>query len=109
MEHVYGSSLRPARPGRAPVVVADLALLRGPTGGVVELPPRLLWQADRRVDLDQPGHTEWLYALVLREATKATELCAHLDGPTLRRLWRELFLPSGLRAAWESRHPELLS
>lgn len=109
MEHVYGSSLRPARPGRPPVVVADLTLLCGPTGGVVELPPRLLWQADRRIDLDRPGHAEWLYALVLREAVSPAELCAHLDGPTLRRLWRRLFLPSGLRAAWESRHPELAS
>ena len=33
----------PARPGRRVIVVTDLASLRGPTRGTVELPLRLYW------------------------------------------------------------------
>jgi len=113
MEHVYGSfrpsDLRPARPGRAPVVAPDLAQLRGPTHGVVELSRRLLWQEDRRVDLDDTGTLEWMYALVLREAVSIAELRTYLDAATLIRLWDRLYLPSGLRSAWHERHPELAS
>jgi hypothetical protein len=111
MEHVYGigvaPGLRPARPGRTPVVAPDLAELRGPTHGVVELPQRLLWARDPRVDLDQPGGLEWMYALILREAVSPVELTRFLDGPTLARIWKRLYLPSGLRESWQARHPEL--
>lgn len=89
------------------MVVADLSRLHGPTRGVVELPHRLFWQPDRRVNLDNPAVLAWMYETVLREAVTEQELSTWLDGPTLLRLWDELYLPRGIRAAWEQRHPGL--
>ena len=89
------------------MVAADLSRLRGPTSGVVELPHRLFWQPDRRVNLDNPAVLAWMYETVLREAVTEQELCAWLDGPTLLRLWEDLYLPRGVRAAWEQRHQAL--
>jgi hypothetical protein len=98
---------REGRPWRRAVVVADLSRLRGPTGGVVELPHRLFWQPDRRVNLDNPAVLAWMYETVLREAVTEQELCAWLDGEMLVCLWDDLFVPRGVRAAWEQRHPGL--
>jgi hypothetical protein len=89
------------------MVVDDLSRLRGPTSGVVELPHRLFWQPDRRVNLDNPAVLAWWYETVLREAVTAQELCAWLDDETLHRLWHGLFLPRSVRTAWEERHPGL--
>ena len=91
------------------MVVDDLSRLHGPTSGVVELPHRLFWQPDRRVNLDNPAVLAWWYETVLREAVTAQELCTWLDEETLLRLWDRLFLPRGVRAAWEQRHPGLRS
>ena len=96
-----------SRPGRAAVVVTDLDFLRGPTSGVVELPHRLFWQADRHVDLDNPALLAWMYETVLQEAASVDELHAWIDRDKLAELWSEIFLPRGLRAAWEHRHPQL--
>jgi hypothetical protein len=96
-----------ARPGRRAVVAPDLALLHGPTAGVVELPHRLFWQANRQVDLDNANLLSWMYETVLREAITVAELQRWLDGPTLRSLWGRLHVPAGVRVAWESRHPDL--
>ena len=96
-----------SRPGRRAVIVSDLTELHGPTSGVVELPHRLFWQPDRHVDLDRPALLAWMYETVLREATSAEELRAWLDGPTLIQLWNDLFVPRGVRLAWEERHPPL--
>lgn len=96
-----------ARPGRSAVVAVDLADLNGPTSGVVELPHRLFWQPDRHVDLDNPALLAWMYETVLREAATVQELHAWLDGPTLIRLWPDIFVPHGVRQAWEDRHPLL--
>jgi hypothetical protein len=89
------------------LVALSLEELNGPTSGVVELPHRLMWQADRLLDLDDPYERRWLYEIVLREATRFDDLRAWLDGSTLRRLWPELILPRGVRQAWEERHPTL--
>ncbi|MGC4806292.1 hypothetical protein [Micromonospora sp. DT233] len=96
-----------SRPGRCAVVVNDLAALCGPTEGVVELPHRLLWRPDRHVDLGQEWALSSLYEIVLTEAVRTDELCAWLDGPTLVRVWSDLYLPRGVRRAWEERHPVL--
>lgn len=96
-----------SRPGRRAVVASDLSALHGPTSGVVELPHRLFWQPDRHVNLDKPALLGWMYETVLREAVSLTELTTWLDGPTLVRLWPELFVPKGVRAAWEAQHPQL--
>ena len=97
-----------ARPGRPACVAPDLAELTGPTSGRVELPNRLLWSGvTRELDLDKPDMLGWMYEIVLREAVTVTELRTWLHGPTLVRVWPELYLPRGVRRAWESRHPEL--
>lgn len=96
-----------ARPGRHAVVAPSLADLHGPVTGIVELPNRLFWQPDRHVDLDAPGLLSWMYETVLREAATVDELRAWLHGPTLVRLWPDLYVPAGVRQAWAERHPAL--
>jgi hypothetical protein len=96
-----------ARPGRDALVAADLADLHGPTTGTVELPLRLFWYPDRTFDLGEPGMLQWVYQTVLREATRPEDLTTYLDGDTLAALWRDLFLPKGVRRAWEDQHPAL--
>lgn len=98
-----------SRPGRFAVVVDDLAALSGPTHGVVELPHRLLWRPDRHVDLGEAWQVRLMYEAVLTEAVARDELTAWLDAPTLVRVWDELYLPRGVRRAWEERHPALRS
>lgn len=102
-------ALYEARPGRRAVVVGDLAELHGPTSGVVELPHRLFWQPERRVDLDNQALLAWMYETVLSEAVTPDELRAWLHGPTLVRLWPDLFVPTGVRQAWQERHRLLRS
>jgi len=97
-----------ARPGRAGLVAASLADLRGPAHGVVELPLRLFWSApDRTFDLDQPSMLQAMYEAVLREASRPGDLASYLNGEVLVAVWPELFLPRGLRRAWEDRHRAL--
>jgi len=97
-----------ARPGRRVLVIDDLADLRGPVTGLVELPLRLFWSLPgHRFDLDDPDMRRWYYQTVLREASRAEDLTAYLDGATLASLWAGLFLPKGVRRAWEERHQSL--
>ena len=97
-----------ARPGRRALVIDDLADLRGPVAGSVKLPLRLFWSLpDHWFDLDDPDMRRWYYQTVLREASRAEDLTTHLDGATLASLWPGLFLPKGVRRAWEERHKSL--
>jgi hypothetical protein len=96
-----------ARPGRRAVVAGDLKDLRGPVAGIVELPHRLFWQRDRHIDLGNPALLRWMYETLLCEAATVEELRTWLHGPTLVKVWPELFLPAGVRRAWEERHPVL--
>jgi hypothetical protein len=97
-----------ARPGRRVIVVTDLARLCGPSQGVVELPLRLYWSGPSPVfDLDVPYLRRWLYQIVLREASRPEDLTGYLDRDTLIALWPELYLPRGVRQAWEEHHPQL--
>ncbi|SIR56555.1 hypothetical protein [Micromonospora avicenniae] len=96
-----------ARPGRPAVVARTLTELTGPTRGVVELPVRLMWNAERTFDLGDPDQLLWLYENVLRETTRTEDLRRLVDGRTLRRVWRLLNLPRAVRQAWESRHHAL--
>jgi hypothetical protein len=95
------------RPGRRALVVADLADLRGPASGTIELPIWLFWQPNRTFDLDEPGISRWVYQIVLREAGRPEDLTTYLNGDVLVRLWPELRLPKGVRRAWEEQHPSL--
>jgi prevent-host-death family protein len=97
-----------ARPGRRAIVITDLADLRGPAHGVVELPLRLFWSApDRTFDLDKPSMLQALYETVLREASRPGDLTSYLNDEILVAVWPQLFLPKGVRRAWEDQHPAL--
>jgi hypothetical protein len=97
-----------SRPGRDAVVAASLADLKGPNEGTVELPLWLFWSSpDRTFDLSKPFMLRSLYETVLGEASHPEDLTAYLDGDTLIALWPDLFLPKGVRQAWEDRHPVL--
>jgi DNA invertase Pin-like site-specific DNA recombinase len=97
-----------ARPGRRVLVIDDLADLRGPTTGRVELPLRLFWSLpDHRFDLDDPDMRTWYYQTVLREASRPDDVTTYLDGDTLVSIWPDLYLPKGVRRAWEEHHPVL--
>ena len=97
-----------SRPGRRALVAASLADLRGPTTGTVELPLRLFWSSpDRTFDLGKPFMRRSLYETVLREASRPEDLTTYLNGDTLISLWPDLYLPKGVRQAWEGQHPAL--
>jgi len=97
-----------ARPGRRVLVALDLADLKGPTAGSVELPLRLFWSgATRKFDLTNPGTRQWVYETVLQQASRPEDLTSFLDGKTLIALWPRLFVPKGVRQAWEETHPVL--
>jgi hypothetical protein len=90
------------------LVAADLADLRGPAEGVVELPLRLFWSAaDRTFDLGDPDMLRSMYEKVLREAIRVEELTSYLNGGRLIAAWPDLFLPRDVRQAWEDQHPSL--
>ena len=96
-----------ARPGRTAVVAESLADLHGPTTGQVTLPLRMFWGPEPTFDLGVTGMREWMYRTVLREASSPGELAEFLDADTLVALWPDLYLPKGVRRAWEERHPRL--
>lgn len=96
-----------SRPGRAVLVATDLEELRGPTAGPVELPLRVFWSgSDKTFNLDDPAELNTVYEAVLGESVNAAEL-AYLNGRKLVEVWPQLFVPRGVRRAWEERHPVL--
>jgi len=97
-----------ARPGLPVLVITELSDLRGPAGGKILLPSRLFPDAAGTVaDLDEPALLAEVYQTVLTEAGGAHDLTAHLNGPRLIEAWAGLFLPDGVRRAWEEVHPVL--
>jgi hypothetical protein len=107
---IPGRARHQARPGRPALVVPNLADLQGPGAGIVELPLWLFWsQPDRTFDLNEPEMRKWMYEIVLREAGSVEDLTTYLDRDTLIALWPRLYLPKGVRRAWEDRHPALRS
>jgi hypothetical protein len=97
-----------SRPGRQALVAATLEDLRGPVMGTVELPLWLFWSCPGHTfDLGDRDMRRWLYETVLREASRPEDLNAYLDADTLIALWPDLYLPKGVRQAWEDRHPVL--
>ncbi|HEY5357222.1 MAG TPA: hypothetical protein VIJ82_05945 [Streptosporangiaceae bacterium] len=97
-----------ARPGRRVLVALDLGDLRGPVTGPVELPLRLFWSGTGATfDLGDPGTRQWVYETVLQEASRPEDLTSFLDGQTLIALWPKLFVPKGVRRAWQDEHPVL--
>ena len=112
-------SSRPVDPGAATddrvffrdvkpyAIVDDLAQLRGPASGVVELSHSVLWApGGPSVDLDEPGGRGLAYRAVLAEGT-VEDLEQILNRDQLIAVWSELLLPRRVREMWESRFPEL--
>jgi hypothetical protein len=96
------------RPGRRVIVITDLADLRGPVDGTVTLPLWLHWSGPSPVfDLGAPSMRRWLYEIVLREAGGPEDPTRLLDREMLITLWPELYLPKGVRQAWEEHRPVL--
>jgi hypothetical protein len=93
--------------GRPNTVPDSLEELTGATSGVVELPLRLDWSGQRRYDLCDPLQRNLMYEIVIRESMRVDDLRAYLDGRTLQRVWRQLWLPRKVRVLWESRFGEL--
>jgi hypothetical protein len=96
------------RPGRLAVVAASLEDLHGPVSGKAVLPLRLFWSPAGRVwDLDDTEILQAMYEAVLGGAIVEEELADWLDGARLAAVWPDLYLPRGVRQAWEERHPQL--
>jgi len=96
------------RPGKRAVVVTDLAHLHGPASGVVVLPHWLYWSpAGHTWNLDNPEQTRAMYEHVLNNVVEASDLTSYLHAGTLVAIWPDLWLPKGIRSAWEEYHPQL--
>ena len=91
------------------VVVDRLDDLKGPTGGTVDLDPRMHWSGRTDFDLDKPRRLAVFYETVLREATTPSDLARWLDRATLIELWPRLVIPPKARIVWETRFPALLT
>jgi hypothetical protein len=99
-----------SRPGRPVLVIGELSDLRGPAGGKVVLPSRLYPEPAGAVfDLDEPSLLHEAYQVVLTEAIGAWELATWLNAARLVQAWPGLYLPDGVRQAWEEIHPVLSS
>lgn len=92
---------------RRVVVAPDLAALRGPLTGHHQLPQHLDASARAVFDFSVSSERELAYQLVLLEAGTLTDLETWLDGHELLRLWRRLYLPRVVRAAWQDSHAVL--
>lgn len=92
---------------RQPVVVADLAMLRGPLTGVWRLPRTLDSSALQSRDLADPAARQLAYEVVLREAADERDITEWVDRDGLLRLWSRLYLPRQVRASWEEHHAVL--
>ncbi|MFC7531522.1 hypothetical protein [Actinoplanes sp. GCM10030250] len=95
--------------GRAPSVPDRLDDLHGHSIGLLEVPHHMAagHRSRRRYDLDDPAQCRHAYQQVLCEAANCCEVEDLLNPALLRRVWRDLHLPSKIREAWEERHPSL--
>ena len=68
----------------------------------------LFWSSpDHTFDLGKPYMLRSMYEIVLGAASRPGDLSTYLDGGTLAAIWQDLYLPKGVRRAWEERHPVL--
>ncbi|MBO1337841.1 hypothetical protein [Streptomyces sp. VRA16 Mangrove soil] len=87
----------------------DLAELRGPEHGVVQLPLHVAWSGLTAYDLDQPRQRMGLYRTVLHEG-QHDDLIDFLNRDILLTLWPTLrkLVGRAVRSVWEEAFPELL-
>jgi len=110
-------SFVPARHGRknrsaanrAPAVPDRIEDLHGSSLGVLEVPHHMACghASRRQYDLGDPIQLRHAYEQVLCEAAGCGEVEDLINPEMLRRVWRDLHLPSRVREAWETRHPTL--
>ncbi|MFE6627610.1 MULTISPECIES: hypothetical protein [Streptomyces] len=115
----------PAPSGLSDAVAEDLALyrekfrrrlpksldeLRGPTHGVVDLPPHVAWSGMTSYDLGKPRQRMGLYRTVLHEGLD-DDLPRYLNQDLLLELWPVLrtLVGRSVRAVWEDAFPQLAS
>ena len=94
---------RDIRPYHTPKSLEDL---KGPSGGVLELPHSVLWNSMRSVDLSIPGGIPMAYQAILSEGTP-DEQESLLNGEVLINYWHDLMLPARVRVLWETKFPSL--
>ncbi|HEV2637910.1 MAG TPA: hypothetical protein VGX23_22355 [Actinocrinis sp.] len=99
--------IQKARYAKPVVLPQDLALLAGPTSGIVHLPRHLDWFGNPTYDLDRPGRIIDLCRTVINEATDPDDLHTYLDEITVKRLWSYMWLSPATRRAWEEKFPQL--
>ncbi|AEV84423.1 hypothetical protein ACWT_3400 [Actinoplanes sp. SE50] len=94
---------------RAPAVPDRIDDLHGHSVGVLEVPHHMACghASRRRYDLEDPAQLRHAYEQVLCEAAGCGEVEDLINPAMLRRVWRDLHLPSRVRDAWETRHPSL--
>lgn len=94
---------------RAPAVPDRIENLHGNSLGILEVPHHMSCghASRRRYDLADPAQLRHAYQQVLCEAAGCGEVEELINPVTLRRVWRDLHLPSRVREAWETRHPSL--
>ncbi|MEV0901071.1 hypothetical protein [Actinoplanes sp. NPDC049802] len=94
---------------RAPAVPDRIDDLHGNSLGMLEVPHHMACghASRRRYDLEDPVQLRHAYEKVLCEAVECGEVADLINPMMLRRVWRDLHLPSRVREAWESRHPGL--
>ncbi|MEV6301115.1 hypothetical protein AB0M02_17030 [Actinoplanes sp. NPDC051861] len=94
---------------RSPSVPDRLDSLHGHSVGLIEVPHHMAagHAGRRRYDLGDPTQCKHAYEQVLCEAANCGEVEDLLNPALLRRVWRDLHLPSRVREAWETRHPGL--
>jgi hypothetical protein len=94
---------------RAPAVPDRIDDLHGNSLGILEVPHHMGrgHASRRRYDLEDPAQLRHGYERVLCEAACCGEVEDLINPATLRRVWRDLHLPSRVRQAWETRHPSL--
>ncbi|MEU4241320.1 hypothetical protein [Actinoplanes sp. NPDC026619] len=94
---------------RTPAVPDRIDKLHGNGLGVLEVPHHMSCghASRRRYDLEDPAQLRHAYEQVLCEAAGCREVEDLINPATLRRVWRDLHLPSRVREAWETQHPSL--
>ncbi|BBJ47048.1 hypothetical protein SSPO_097660 [Streptomyces antimycoticus] len=89
------------------VLPESLDELSGPTAGSVTLPRHIDWGPRYVYDLADEADFQLMYERVIRGAQTRDDLNAYLNAMSLRKMWRDLFLPLPVKAAWEARFPDL--
>lgn len=89
-------------------VPASLHCLDGPTSGHFDPPVQLYWQPGR-LDFANRGDRELFYSSALPVLSAAAQFAQWINGSALASHWDRLALPSRVRGAWETIHPQLRS